>query len=250
MSFIDRVRSLTFGVYGESLPFNIATMFFAFIFGVNYCVVLFVFLNANFGILPFTFSLIDGVGGFFCVVFVFALYFTRTITLHYRVMVLYISITNLCISLLLLIIDVNAFFVDNPPYQTYAYYVIAMIVYCILPVLNYSTFFNLCFSLSAQHATFYVVGMAFGEFIGAVLNNAMIPHTVFTSVVFVFAFLSCAFTVVVFYGIPKQRIYSLLRSQKAFPTSILSMDSTSYTSDSGWWRQRLPLSRSRLHLSR
>ena len=218
---------VSFGVYGETLLFNVSTMFFCFVFGVNFGVIVFVFTTTPKGGVG-VFQVINCFDGLLCTLCAVGLFLFRFTTVHYRHLTLLASFTNLALSVAMMTAESISSFQALTTPQQLATFAIILAMTSFIPTLNYTTFFNLSFSLSSQHATCYIIGMAFNKLLTSVLNQPFIPNTVHMSVLTLLAFLSFVFTLIVFFVFPKHRVYYLLKSQKRFGSTILSMTHKEY----------------------
>ena len=184
-----------------------------FLFGISY-----ISLTSAFAMtevqweLPIIFSA-DSLGGLLMLVVLVSLSVVPTIKIYYRDLGLFCLYTTCFLTFSVLFVYI--FQRGWQLFREQGFVLFFQIFYSTIPPINFFVFFNLSYSLSAQHTAFYLLGM---EFSGLVISFFKLfehlgsPAWVLYAVLLLINVASLVLFIVLFYFI--KDVYSLLKSQK------------------------------------
>ncbi|GAB1226592.1 hypothetical protein ENUP19_0298G0047 [Entamoeba nuttalli] len=201
---------MQFGAIGLSIKMNIFTMCCCFVFGINYLLLYAAFTHSDIGKSISIISFVDGIGGIITLIILLILSYLPCAKINYKIFGIFTLATNFILtSICTVSSSINML---SPIINKTYLYLIVEIFNSSLPPSNFFVFFNLSYSLSSQHTTFYITGCSFGTFLACILGYAEISEFVAFSIVTLFSLVGLILVIILFIFTPQ--IYDFLKCQE------------------------------------
>ena len=202
---------MPFGSIEFSRSVNAVTLLCCFVFGSNYIALLDVIQHTAFEQWVMITEYESSIGGCLALFVLVFISYLPNVKIAYRILAVLYCMVNLDLSVASFYVTLFQPDAANSAFLSRFGYSMAAL-YCVFPPLNFTIFYNLSYSISATHATAYLVGTAFSRFVAS--GMALATDALYVRFFFVVAnAVGCILcTVAVFYFTPT--VYRKLRDQK------------------------------------